>query len=556
MALPSERQALRLRLRLRWVRDAVVLVRLLASSLARCTRGWTIRLVCVAGGAALFTALSLAGALVFASSASANVRSARSGRKFFERDYFGKSTRGQRVILAAAAPLPARQYVAHVAAAAGVVLAGTRVLFQQGNRQVDSVVPGGSARLLVRGPGDNTTSGSNDTSTFLAFAASPSLLAVQTQYWQNYHGSLLGEGGSFSFGPLDGPYTQVAAVGGCSFGPAPFAVEGTAVAYLSCVAGPTFAPVPPQIVIHDAGPDAQPDRAIPLPTGLSNVDALAMASGTVAAYLSPPQSTTGEVVVWDSTTGAERYRVPVASADHLLAVQADQTVAFTVVPSGPSSFPGPACVQLAWASLSAPREHDLPGCVLDTAVRLVGGRLAYVAGPPRASALVTTDLAGGDRRTALVLGAVPTGFDFDGTHLVSAQPACDGGVDLELEDASVNARIVLDPRCPGSIPRQRPRIGRGRIRLRIRCPRGCLGRVTVRIDSGSTIGISPVAVSEHQRSHVVAVKLRRGVILLAHGGTLSLRITLSIWRLDHGTTTARRTIVVSAPAAAARTASF
>lgn len=432
----------------------------------------------------------------------------------------------------------------HVPAADAVALAGGRVVFQQGNREVDSVLPGSVPRRLALGPGDGRCyppDCGRSRSTFLAFAASSQALAVESDWWQNYHGVVTSEGGSFGFGALDGPYPQVPNAVACSPSSpvVPFTVSGSLLAYLSCAANPTLGS-PGRLVLHATGPAAPPDRSIALPAGLSHVNALAMAGYVLAAYLSAPGSSSGAVVVWDAATGTERYRVPVAAVDHSLAVQADGTVAFTFVRSG-----GCTGVGLAWASPLEPSEHALPGCVVDNGVRLVDGRLAYLAGPPSASALVTTDLFGGARRTALSPGGIPVGFDFDGANLAIARPACDGGAVIRLEPATTDDSARVDPRCPGALPRQHPRVVNRRVRVRVRCPIGCHGRLTIRTLSGMLIGSAAVTVPQQQRSRRIVVKLRRAALRLAHGGKLSVRVTLKTRRLDRGATVASRAIVLA-----------
>lgn len=441
-------------------------------------------------------------------------------------------------------PSGAAVALAHVAQPGEVRLVGNQVLFTDGASELDSVSPGGVPSRLFSGPGPTIPGGYEFTITGMSFAASPALLAVH-QYIDHVYKASDTVSEWLETGPLGGPFSVLPNEGACTAPPSAFAVSGSTLAYLSCGPGSTGGSAPLQIVLHDASAAGAPDRTLAVPMGISQAggDALAMAGTAVAGYFPvPPSGATGEIVVWDATTGSVRYTVPVSAGDGLgLAVQDDQTVAFLIAS-------GTGCGVVAWASVAQPSEHDVPGCAQD-GVRLVGDRLAYVAGGMGTAALVTTDLSGANSRPALELGAVPLrDFDFDGGQLASEIPACDGGADYALLDASTNQPATVDPSCPATIPAQLPVLERGTINVSVMCPLGCHGDLTARTAQGASLGSTQVRVAAGQGSGVFQIALTQGAAKHSRDRALSLHLTLTGSRLDGGTTSSTQTVTVRLPA--------
>jgi hypothetical protein len=437
------------------------------------------------------------------------------------------------------APLP----LAHVAVAGEVRLVGSQVLFTDGASELDSVLPGGVPSRLFTGPGPTLGNLGGDWFTFteLTFAASPALLAVE-QYVDNFYKGSDSVSDWLLAGPLGGPFSSEPSSSSCLTARIAFAVSRSMLAYRACE--PASSGVTLRVVLHDASAGGGPDRTLSVPAGIApaNGDQLAIAGDAVAGYFPVSAgNAAGEIVVWDATTGAVSYAFPVAAADALrLAVQSDQTVAFFV-----ASTPG--CGRIGWASTAQPSEHDVPGCAQD-GVRLVGDRLAYVAGAPGAAALVTTDLNGANQSTALELGAVPLrDFDFDGSHLVSETPACDGGADYALEDPSTNEPTIVDPLCPATIPAQRPVLKRGAIDLAVQCPLGCHGVLTARTAQGRSLGSTQVLIPAGRASGVFTVALSNGLARYSHDRTLSIHLVFSASRLDGGATPSAQTVTLKLP---------
>jgi hypothetical protein len=438
------------------------------------------------------------------------------------------------------APVP----LAHVAAAGEVRLVGSQVLLTDGASEIDSVSAGAAPSRLFSGPGSGTSGGDVFTITGLTFAASPTLLAVE-QYVDNVYKADDSISDSLETGPAGGPFSFVPDASSCATVRLAFAVSGSTLAYLSCGPASSGGVARLHVVLHDASASGAADQTLSVPVGVSPVggDELALAGNAVAGYFpASANGGAGEIVVWDASTGAVSYTVSVSAVDGLtLAVQSDRTVAFFI-----ASKTG--CGLVAWASAAGPSEHDVPGCAQD-GVRLVNDRLAYVAGAAGAAALVTADLGGADPRTALELGAVPLrDFDFDGTRLASEIPACDGGGDYALQDASTNQPVTVDPVCPVEIPAQLPVLKRGAIDLRVDCPLGCHGVLTVGTAQGKRLGGTQVLVAAGQASGVFTVALSRSAAKYFHDRTLSLHVALNASRLDAGTTSSIQTVTLKRPA--------
>lgn len=483
---------------------------------------------------------------------------------------------------AAAAAVAAAQPVTQVAYQGEVQLVGDQILFSEGGVGIYSVSPGGVPMRIFTGPGLSTFSPPPFDYVFtineLRFAASPTLLAAE-QYSDRVYRADDNVSDSLQIGPLAGPFSGVSSPRSCYTQRQVFAVSGSTLAYLSCTTSPNGEPGAGSIVLHDTSASGQTDRTLTVPAGISPAggDALTFAGDGLAAYFPPSTSAPGEIVVWNVATGAVAYTLPIAGTPAgstarglSLAVQSNQTVAFFEPATG-------GCGVVAWASVAEPSQHDVPGCA-SGGVRLVADRLAYVAGPSGAGALVTADLDGANRRTAVDLGGVPlVDFAFDGIRLVSEIPTCEGGAAYAVEDASANEPATVNPVCPGTIPIQQPALQKATVNIAVACPLGCNGEVTARtvdgitgaapvhVPAGHGTGVVNVALSKYLRPHgISAIKLSLSRLVsdldrLAHDGTVPMQTTFSPDRLDSstaggypgvgGTTPTTRALVLHLPAA-------
>lgn len=180
------------------------------------------------------------------------------------------------------------------------------------------------------------------------------------------------------------------------------------------------------------------------------------------------------LVVHDLTAGATAYSAP--AVDVLtLDLDADGTVAAV------SGQPGRPCSsgRLLRHSVAAPGPTDLgPACA--TGVGIDGGRIVYL-GWERFFRTLRAVESDGATRDLVRFGRVrPGAFDVDGERLAWAARDCGGG------EAIFTARLADAPLDAGSINcRARFRSGvvpvrRGVATLRLTCPRGCGGELSLR----------------------------------------------------------------------------
>jgi hypothetical protein len=153
----------------------------------------------------------------------------------------------------------------------------------------------------------------------------------------------------------------------------------------------------------------------------------------------PRQDNPARLVVRDLETGTEAYRIDVPSPNPVDAyfftsrVQADGTA---VVQSGSGAW---------WASVAEPFLHPMqaPGAV----VNIVGGRVAFVAGPRLGREVTVTDLTG------TVLAKVPVAptlgrVAFDGRRVAWASRPCQDAVVVVREVADADGPLPSTAPCP------------------------------------------------------------------------------------------------------------
>jgi hypothetical protein len=241
-------------------------------------------------------------------------------------------------------------------------------------------------------------------------------------------------------------------------GAAPVALDGNRVAY-----DPDPCDAFPRLVIRDLGTGEA--VALPEPAG----GALLSLRGRFVAWIAG-----GQLVVHDLMTAAAAYSAPAAGV-RALDLDADGTVAAV---SGEERRPC-ASGRLLRYSPAAPGPVDLgPACA--TGVAIDAGRIVYL-GWERFFRTLRAVGPDGVAQDMVQFGRVqPGGFDFGGERLAWAARDCGGG------EALFTASLAEAPVGAGSI-NCRARFGSGVVpvrrriaAVRLRCPRGCAGEVSLR----------------------------------------------------------------------------
>jgi hypothetical protein len=241
-------------------------------------------------------------------------------------------------------------------------------------------------------------------------------------------------------------------------GAAPVALDGNRVAY-----DPDPCDERLQLVVRDLG--SGETVALPEPAG----GPLVSLRGRFVAWIAG-----GQLVVHDWVAGAPAYSAP-AGGVLALDLDADGTVAAV---SGQVRRPC-ATGRLLHYSVAAPGPADLgPACA--SGVAIDGGRIVYLGweGLFRKLRAVGADGAAQD---LVSFGRVrPGGFDFAGDRLAWAARDCSGDealfmaspAEAPLDAGSINCRARFGS---GTVPVRR-RIAT----VRLRCPRGCGGELSLR----------------------------------------------------------------------------
>jgi len=224
------------------------------------------------------------------------------------------------------------------------------------------------------------------------------------------------------------------------------------------------------------------------------------------------------VVVHDLRTQREAYRIALSSPSfnagsapqYVFDIDRDGTVVvgeprLLAIARG-SFVTGPGC-RLWWASPAAPQPHDLAlkGCA---SVALHGGVLALALRDGPQAALVATNLAGTPQiavRRAPQINAIELG----GGRVAWTERSCREANYLR----TAPLRAERDRHSPGCVIRVRSRgplrmDSRGRVRLQVDCPSGCVGHLyALRCNHRGCIP-RPVAVRlAHAKRRTVTLRL-------------------------------------------------
>jgi hypothetical protein len=322
----------------------------------------------------------------------------------------------------------------------------------------------GRVRRLFRARTSGAFSGPNFGFDVFSFLASEQALA--TLHVTLSGDELEGESGRIAV-RAGAPGTRRALLASCSApfftGAAPGALDGSRLAY-----DPDPCDDFPRLVVRDLTTGetvALPEPAGGLPLRLR---------GRFVAWIAG-SGAEARLVVHDLTAGATAYSAP--AVDVLaLDLDADGTVAAV------SGRPGRPCStgRLRRHSVAAPAGEDLGVPVCATGVGIEGGQILYLGWDGFFRTLRAVGPDGGPRDLVRFGRVRPGAFDVDGEWFAWAARDCGGG------EAIFTARLADAPLDAGSINcRARFRSGvvpvrRGIATVRLRCPRGCGGELSLR----------------------------------------------------------------------------
>lgn len=309
------------------------------------------------------------------------------------------------------------------------------------------VTGGTPATLLEAAPGRGGPA-------FVTYSGSPSRVIARR--------SLAGAPTDVLVGPPAGPLTSLDA---CSPAPevlAPPAVDGDLAAWAGADCADS------RIRIQNG------DTARVIDAG-GFVHAVAVARPYVAWLANDRDSSPLDtrLVVHNVTTGQDAYSVLVPPAS-TLDVQADGTaVIATFAPVDRTCGGGPSA-HIRWYSQAQTQGTEVPIRTCDAAVRIAGGRIAFVdalAGGGRMLSL--TGLQGGTAQPVARIDAFPpqVAFDFDGARVAWSLTRCRDDV-VRVRNADDTSGSDPPVRCPVRVGT--PRLSRDRtIHVPIACPSGC-----------------------------------------------------------------------------------
>jgi hypothetical protein len=329
--------------------------------------------------------------------------------------------------------------------------------------EIRSVRGDGSRRRLFRARTSGAFSGPNFGFDVFSFLASEQALA--TLHVTLSGDELEGESGRIAV-RAGAPGTRRALLVNCSApfftGAAPGALDGSRLAY-----DPDPCDDLPRLVVRNlaTGETVAP----PEPAG----GLLLRLRGRFVAWIAG-SGAEARLVVHDLMAGATAYSAP--AVDVLaLDLDADGTVAAV---SGRPSRPC-STGRLLRYSVAAPVATDLgPACA--TAVAINAGSIVYLGWERFLRTLTAVGPDGGARDLVRFGRVRPGAFDFDGERLAWSARDCGGGeaifmgrlADAPLDAGSINCRARFGS---GVAP-----VRRGIATVRLRCPRGCGGELSLR----------------------------------------------------------------------------
>lgn len=236
-----------------------------------------------------------------------------------------------------------------------------------------------------------------------------------------------------------------------------------------------------------------------------------------------------EYVVYDRAARAEAYSVAFPQERDIIAsdLQRDGKVVLltrTIAESDDDC----GGYTLSWYSVAEPSAHDLALNACGGPAAIAGDRIVFESADPRPHSLTVTDLAGQARQLTDFGGFLD--LDTRADRVTYALRNCAGGRDFFVQP--FDGPVHKDPpaACPARIASNQLRAPRNRVRVLLRCPKGCEGRVTLRGSDRRKLALQDFDVG---RGEPGAVKLRlnrRGRLRLRRSGRL--RVTIKARTFD------------------------
>jgi hypothetical protein len=396
------------------------------------------------------------------------------------------------------------------------------------------IAPARQRRNLVVGETGCASSGPESFNEDVSFRVSPQHLLVASsssssgEFDESAGAGLLG-------GPIAGPLEQLAA---CTTEEE--VASRTTLAYALDGDLAALDPSPcneiPELGVRNLADGST--RSIPL-EGDREIQHLALSGTLVAAVRA------GMVEVYDVRTGGAVYTARLPDDQPFgLQLAADGRVAASFAPG--RGYPcGPASVWLAEPELPEGRVLPIRAC---SEVRFADAGLVYLAAnrrhQPESLSYFATE-GGGERRIVRFGGILgQAGFDARGELAAYGLLGCSGTVDLYTVAVTGPTEAAGSPRCAArALGRALISYPGGRLRIRLRCPDGCAGRIVAR-HRGTLLAARPFTLGPRVRAGSVIVRLRRsGRRLLSETRYIALTVEGRITDRAGRTRTIRKRLV-------------
>jgi len=194
-------------------------------------------------------------------------------------------------------------------------------------------------------------------------------------------------------------------------------------------------------------------------------------------------------VVYDRLARAEAYSLTFPKERDIIAsdLQRDGKVALLTreIAASNDSCRG---YTLSWYSVAEPTAHEVPVNACGGPVAIARDRIVFQGAEPRPRSLAVTDLAGQGRQLTN-FGAL---FDLDtrADRVTYALRNCAGGQDFFIQRFDGPVHEAPPSPCPVRIASRRlSATARNRVRVRLRCPKGCAGRLSLRGRDGRKLAL-------------------------------------------------------------------
>ncbi|MDQ3091143.1 MAG: hypothetical protein M3R46_05660, partial [Actinomycetota bacterium] len=281
------------------------------------------------------------------------------------------------------------------------------------------------------------------------------------------------------------------------------------------------------------------------------VDASIPNSGQTPPYQFSP------TIVVDLAAGREVYRVeryPYPSPYTGYAAAIDEDGTLVTVSDATEECKG----TLAFHTPTGPCPHPLPGRACAPAIEVDDGTFLYIGLANGQRGLMVGNVDGRAPAPMALAGKERIhNFDIEDQRVVYGLEACGEATSVRLVSLKQEGVDPLrDPHCPVRLASRRTRLNqRGRVRLRLRCPRGCevTGRLSLPLRNDGHRGPRRTSTRSSTRSIGPTATLeffldRRARRLLAGGGAVRGVAALSSSNIgSRGATRVRSTLLVRLP---------